>query len=401
MDEWASTLTKSDGLVIGEIGSVLFALGLAAFFASRIKFSVVPIFLIAGLFFGNGGFSSLNLSDDFLNLGAQLGAILLLLLLGLEYSADELVKSVKERKSLGIVDILANFLPGILMGFILGWGWLGALVLGGITYVSSSGIASQFIKDLSMQQFLSTKRAVSVLVIEDLFLAIYLPIISGLVAAVGFVTGLITISLALTITGLALIFAAKGFHIPHAPIVLGDSATLLLTVFGAALIASGLATYIGFSGAVAAFLVGLLLTGDVAVVARVRLAPLRDLFAAIFFLFFGLSTKPEDIPPVFLPALLLALLGAASKYFTAWWATRDLLQQEPEARRRVAALLIPRGEFSIVIAGLALSLNFPDQLQALTTIYVILTTVIASLLIRLGATPVKISQVQETEEGLL
>ncbi|MBM3722421.1 MAG: cation:proton antiporter [Actinobacteria bacterium] len=376
----AAQLTQEDGLVLGEIGLVLIALGIAAFFASRLKFSAVPIFLCAGLFFGNGGIVELNLSDDFLNLGAQIGAILLLLLLGLEYSAGELVETVKARKSLGFVDVILNGAPGALFGFLMGWGLVGALVLGGITFVSSSGIAAQLIKDGSLTGLHSTKRAISVLVIEDLFLAVYLPILSAIIASVALVTGLISISIALLIAGGALLLAARGLHIPHAPNIMGDSATLLLTVFGAALLASGLATYIGFSGAVAAFLVGLILTGDVAIVARVRLAPLRDLFAAIFFLFFGLQTDPLDIPSVLIPALLLTVIGVGSKWLTAWWAMKD--EAEERGVMRVAAILIPRGEFSIVIAGLAASATFAKDLQSLTITYVILTTVIASLLIR-------------------
>lgn len=377
----AAALTPEDGLVLGEIGSVLIALGIAAFFASRFRFSAVPIFLCAGLFFGNGGIVELNLSDDFLNLGAQIGAILLLLLLGLEYSAGELVETVKERKSLGLVDVILNAAPGVLFGLVLGWGLVGALVLGGITYVSSSGIAAQLIKDGSLTGLTSTKRAISVLVIEDLFLAVYLPILSAIIASVALVTGLISISIALLIAGGALLFAARGLHIPHAPNIMGDSATLLLTVFGAALLASGLATYIGFSGAVAAFLVGLILTGDVAIVARVRLAPLRDLFAAIFFLFFGLQTDPRDIPEVLIPALLLTALSVATKWLTAWWAMKD--ETEGRGIMRVAAILIPRGEFSIVIAGLAATTTFAQELQSLTITYVILTTIVASLMIRL------------------
>lgn len=380
MFELAASLSKEDGLVLGELGSVLIGLGITALIATRIRLSVVPIFLLAGLFFGEGGIFALELSDEFLDLGAQWGAILLLLLLGLEYSAQELFDSVKARRSLGFIDILLNFLPGFAIGFLLGWGAPGALALGGITYVSSSGIASQFIKDSRLEGNESTKRAVSVLVIEDLVLAPYLPVLSAILASLGVLSGLISISIALVITGLALLIGARGFHIPHAPLIMGDSATLLLTVFGSALVASGVATYFGFSGAVAAFLVGLLLTGDVAIVARVRLAPLRDIFAAIFFLFFGLSTNPADIPGVLLPALLLTALGIASKFFTAWWAVKDL--DEKHAKWRAAALLIPRGEFSIVIAGLAATSAFAVELQALTLTYVILTTLVSSIIIR-------------------
>jgi len=380
MLEIFASISKEQGLIQGELGSVLVGLGIAAYIATRIRISVVPIFLIAGLFFGTGGLFELELSDSFLDLGAQWGAILLLLLLGLEYSAEELFDSVKKRKSPGIVDLLINFIPGAAFGFIFGWGLIGALTLGGITYVSSSGIASQLIKDSRLEGNESTKRAVSILIIEDLFLAPYLPVLSALLATLGAVTGFISVSIALVITGIALLIGAKGIHIPHAPLIMGDTATVLLTVFGSALVASGIATYYGFSGAVAAFLVGLLLTGDVAIVARVRLAPLRDLFSAIFFLFFGLSTDPADIPKVILPAILLAVIGIATKWLTAWWAVRDL--EEEDATWKAAALLIPRGEFSMVIAGLAVTSVFAVELQALTLTYVIITTLFASLLVR-------------------
>jgi len=378
--ELAASLSRQDGLVLAELGSVLIALGVAAYIAAKIRLSVVPIFLFAGLAFGEGGLVALELSDEFLDLGAQWGAILLLLLLGLEYSSKELFDSIKIRRSLGLIDLVFNFIPGALFAIVFGWGLLGALTLGGITYVSSSGIASQFIKDSRLESKNSTKRAVSVLVIEDLFLAPYLPVLSALLASLGILSGLISISVALIITGFVLLIGARGFQIPHGPHIFGDSATLLLTVFGSALLASGVATYFGFSGAVAAFLVGLLLTGDIAIVARIRLAPLRDLFSAIFFLFFGLSTNPSDIPNVLLPAILLTIVGVLSKLATAWWAVRDL--DEVGATWRAAALLIPRGEFSMVIAGLAATTVFAVELQALTLTYVILTTLISSLIIR-------------------
>jgi len=374
----ASVAPSIDGLVLAEIGAILIFLGLAALLATALRFSVVPIFLLSGLAFGEGGVVPLKLSDNFLTLGAQMGAILLLLLLGLEYSAAELIGGVKERKSLGIIDLVLNFLPGALLAIALGWGYVGAMALGGITYVSSSGIASQFIRDGQLQKMGSTKKAIGILVVEDLFLAPYLPILSAVISSIGVITGLMTISVALVITGAVLLFSARGGHIPHTRLMLDDSTTLLLTVFGSTLLAAGLATYIGFSGAVAAFLVGLLLTGDVAIVARVRLAPLRDLFAAIFFLFFGLRTDPAEIPPVLIISLLLAAVGIFTKYLTAKWAARN----SNDSVMAIAALLIPRGEFSIVIAGLTSTLAFNDRLQAITITYVLATTIFGSILIR-------------------
>lgn len=367
-----------DSLVLAEIGAVLIFLGLAALLATALRFSVVPIFLLTGLAFGEGGLVPLKLSDNFLTLGAQMGAILLLLLLGLEYSATELIDGIKQNKSLGIVDLVLNFLPGVLVGIVLGWGYVGAMALGGITYVSSSGIASQFIRDGKLQKAGSTKKAIGILVVEDLFLAPYLPILSAVVSSIGVITGLVTISAALVLTGAVLLFSARGGHIRHIGLMLGDSSSLLLTVFGSTLLAAGLASYIGFSGVVAAFLVGLLLTGDVAIVARVRLAPLRDLFAAIFFLFFGLRTDPAQIPPVLIISLLLAAIGIFTKYLTAKWAARG----SNDSVMAIAALIIPRGEFSIVIAGLTSTLAFNNKLQAITITYVLATTIFGSILIR-------------------
>ncbi len=90
--EIAATSSESiDNLILLEIGGVLLLLGIVAFVATKIALSSVPLFLLIGLFFGTGGLVPLNLSGDFLNIGAQMGAILLLLLMGLEYSARELV----------------------------------------------------------------------------------------------------------------------------------------------------------------------------------------------------------------------------------------------------------------------------------------------------------------------
>ena len=106
---------------LAEIGALLVGLGVIAFIAALLKFSVVPLYLIVGLAVGQGGFGLVNLSSDFLAIGAQIGAILLLLLLGLEYSAPDLAKAFKDRKSAGIFDIAttlyqAHCLPLLLAG---------------------------------------------------------------------------------------------------------------------------------------------------------------------------------------------------------------------------------------------------------------------------------------------
>jgi monovalent cation:H+ antiporter-2, CPA2 family len=377
---YATTTTTTDSLLLAEIGVVLIFLGVIAYFAKKISISTVPFFLIAGLAFGTGGIADLELSTSFLNTGAQIGAVLLLLLLGLEYSAKELTDTLRIHWSAGLVDFAANALPGAIIGLLLGWGWVGAVVLSGLTYVSSSGIAAELISESGWNKSEMAKRTISILALEDLALAIYLPIISSVVIGVSIVTGLISISIAFIIIGLVILVSLRREGIFVGVLSNQSSISLLLTVFGAALVAAGVANLVGFSGAVAAFLVGLLLTGEVAEAARERLSSLRDFFAALFFLFFGLAIDPVTIISVIPIALVLAVVGIIGKLAVGYVIGKDM--QSRDTWKRIGAYLIPRGEFSIVIAALAVSTSFGEELKSITIAYVIITTLIASLILR-------------------
>jgi monovalent cation:H+ antiporter-2, CPA2 family len=367
-------------MTLAEIGALLLGLGVIAFVAAKIRFSVVPIYLLVGLVVGQGGFGLISLSQDFLDLGAQIGAILLLLLLGLEHSAPDLAKAFKERKSAGFFDVAVNFIPGAALALLFGWGPLAALALGGISYVSSSGITSELIRESGWRRSELSRRIVTILVFEDLALAPYLPLLTSLVLGLSAVAGLISVSIALIITGIILIISYRG-KAQWSRILNPDvPSALLLTVFGSALLAAGVADLAGFSGAVAAFLVGLLLTGEVANTVRGRLGSLRDLFAAIFFLFFGLSTNFSDLVEVFPAVAVLVVFGVAGKFAVGWWIAKDM--NDKSMWVRAGAFLTPRGEFSMVIAALAGPVVLSVSLQAITLSYVFLTAIIGSLVIR-------------------
>lgn len=376
----AVSTNSTDSVLLTEIGAALLVLGIVAFVANRLKFSVVPLYLLIGLAIGEGGLVPLSVSEEFMNTGSQIGAIMLLLLLGLEYSAYDLAKAFKVRKSAGLVDFVANSIPGFVLGLLLGWGLTGAFALAGITYVSSSGIAAQLIKEMGWRRSEVAKRATSVLVFEDLALAPYLPLLTSVVLGVGVWSGLLSVGLALAITGLVILISFKGSSKLVKILDPSEPGGLLLTVFGAALLAAGLADLVGFSGVVAAFLIGLLLTGEVAETARARLSPIRDIFAAIFFLFFGITTDPAHLPKVLPLAILLSVLGVAGKYLVGWWVTRDLTDRL--STWRATGFLIARGEFSMVIAALAAPIVLEVELQALTLAYVIITAFAASVVLR-------------------
>ncbi|MDJ0109003.1 cation:proton antiporter, partial [Rhodococcus erythropolis] len=161
-----------------------------------------------------------------------------------------------------------------------------------------------------------------------------------------------------------------------------DSETLLLKLLGAALLVAGISSAMQVSAAVGAFLLGIAISGSTAHNASRVLEPLRDLFAAMFFVVFGLNTDPSSIPPVLGWAAILAVVTAITKLITgAWAARRQGVARMGQAR--AGAALIARGEFSIIIAGLAVSAGAVDaELAALATAYVLLMAVIGPVAAR-------------------
>ena len=365
-----------------ELGAVFFGLGLLGRLAGRIGLSPIPLYLLGGLFFGTGGLVPLSGIEGFTGLAGEVGVVLLLLLLGLEYSAAELVTGMRRSWMAGILDIVLNAAPGVAVAFVLGWGPVGGLVLGGVTYISSSGIVAKVLSDLGRLGNRETPVVLSILVFEDLVMALYLPILTAVLVGVSLVGGLSAIGISVAVLAVVLLVALRYGRFVSALVDSPDREVFLLKVLGAALLVAGFASAMQVSAAVGAFLLGIAISGSTAENATRLLEPLRDLFAAVFFVVFGLNTDPASIPPVLGWAVILAAATAATKLATGWWAARRV-GIGPLGRARAGAALIARGEFSIVIAGLAVSYTTIDtRLAALTTTYVLLMAIIGPIAAR-------------------
>lgn len=248
--------------------------------------------------------------------------VLLLLMLGLEYTASDLVSNLRTQYPAGLVDAALNALPGAAMALLLGRGPIAAVVLAGITWISSSGVIAKVLGDLGRIGNRETPVILSILVLEDLPMAVYLPVVTALLAGTGLAAGSVTLAVALGVAGLVLLLAVRyGRHVSRF-VSSDDPEKLLLVVLGLTLLVAGVAQQLQVSKAVGAFLVGIALSGEVAEGAHNLLAPLRDLSAAVFFVFFGLHTDPASIPPVLLPALALAVVTTLTKIATGYWAAR-------------------------------------------------------------------------------
>ncbi len=244
--------------------------------------------------------------------------------------------------------------PGLAVALLLGWDLTAAVVLAGVTYVTSSGITAKVLADLDWIGNRETPVVLSLLVLEDLTMALYPPIVTALLAGVGLLGGSITVAVALTMVGGVLLVALRFGRAVEAFVTSPSEEVLLLKVLGLTLLVAGLAQRLQVSAAVGSFLVGITLSGPLAHTARELLSPLRDLFAAVFFVFFGLQTDPGALPPVAAAAIGLALVGAASKLATGWLAA-GRAGIGTAGRLRAGTALVPRGEFSIVIAALAVA----------------------------------------------
>jgi CPA2 family monovalent cation:H+ antiporter-2 len=221
----------------------------------------------------------------------------------------------------------------------------------------------------------------SLLVLGDLAMALYLPVLAVLLAG-GVTVGSALIAVGALLSVVVFLLVARRVEVGLSRLIFSTSdEALVLSIMGFALIVAGIAQVGSVSAAVGAFLAGIALSGPAAHAARNLLAPLRDLFAAIFFAFVGLSIDPGSLSPQAVPALVLGALTAGTKLLTGWWSTSGS-DMGRRGRLRVGAMLVARGEFSLAIAGLGVAGGLVRELRSLTVAYVFLLAVAGPVLTR-------------------
>jgi CPA2 family monovalent cation:H+ antiporter-2 len=372
-------------IIFIQLGSLLLALSLLSRFAVKIKQSAIPFYMTVGLLLGAGSIFPLTESREFLEIGSEIGVVILLLMIGLEYSPKELIQSLKQNKSTAILDALLNATPGFIAGWLMGWGLTGAFILAGVTWITSSGVTVRLLRELGRLTNRETPTIISVLVLEDLAMAFYLPVLSAVAVGASILEGATSVAIAIgLVTSILVISYFYGKTISKV-FSTNNIESLIIGVAGLGILVAGLATEVKVSSAVGAFLVGISLSGKVAAEAAIRLRPLRDFFGAIFFVYFGIQTNPADIPPSLIPAAALAAITIATKVLTGYLAARRNGIGIP-GRWRAGLALTPRGEFSIIIAGLAVSAGLNQDIVPFAATYMLMTVIAGPVLARLPDT---------------
>ena len=335
-------------------GAVLAALALAGLLFDRLRQSVIPAFILLGM-----AIRPLNVDAHLVEVLATLGVVLLLFFMGLEFSVGALLRDRRRIVRNGGIDLLVSFPVGFAGGWWIGEGWTGALLMGGAFYVSSSAIIAKSTIEMRRSANPETEVALGVLVFEDLFMALFLALLSGAVlsaepSAQAALWGMgKAVAFFAAVVGLAL----YGRRLLDRVFDLDSDDLFLLFAGGVVLLLSWGALAAGLSEAIGAFLAGVLLAETEHKERAERLfAPLQGLFAAVFFLGFGLSLDPASFAGVWPYALVLAVAGTALKIAAGMWIGR----RDGLPKRNALALgltLVPRGEFSILLAGIAVTAN--------------------------------------------
>ncbi|MGW0819201.1 cation:proton antiporter [Streptomyces viridiviolaceus] len=367
-----------------ELGLILTALSVLGAAARRLTLSPVPLYLLAGLALGEGGIAPVPAAGAFVETGAAIGVVLLLLTLGLQFSLAEFTGSLRRHLPSSVVDLVLNAVPGAVGGWLLGLDAIGILALAGATYVSSSGMVARLLADLRRLGNRETPAILSVLVMEDIAMAAYLPLLAVLAAGGPWWQAALGVLVAVGTVLAAFVASYRWGHHLGRLLSHPDDEQLMLRVLGLTLSVAALAELVHVSAAVGAFLVGLSLTGETAARARAVLGPLRDLFSAVFFLAIGLSVGPDDLVPLLPAAFALAAVTAATKLVTGRYAAaRDQVGRRGQLRAGTA--LMVRGEFSIVVIGLVGTVH--GDLAPLVTAYVFILAVAGPFLTRLAGAP--------------
>lgn len=353
------------------LGGAFLASAVLARGGRRIGLPTIPLFMAAGVIFGPNtpGIALIDHPEE-VELLAALGLVLLLFHLGLEFSLDDLASGGRTLVIAGSTYLALNLGGGLAFGFALGWGWREALVIAGAVGISSSAIVTKLLVELRRLANPETRLILGIVVVEDLFLALYLAILQPVLSGSSGLRAVRDVLVAFLFVAAVIVIARKGGRFVGRLIASPDDELLTIAFLGVAILTAGVAAELGVSDAIGAFLAGTVVAGTV-VASRVErlVLPLRDAFAAVFFFAFGLSLDPSDaagVVPIVIAAVLLSLvLNTIAGVIAA-----RLSGEGPDAAARISLTVLARGEFSLIIASLAAAAGLDVRITPFVGLYV-------------------------------
>lgn len=372
-------------LNLQDLAIIMVALAAGSVAAGRMKLSAIPLFIIVGVLLGPltpFGATPLQHTRG-IEIIAELGVILLLFFLGLEFSLERLKQARRLVVVGGLIDLAISATLGVGIGLLLFGPGMEVALFTGIFAISSSGIVTQALFDLHRLADDETDLTLGILVFEDIAVAIFLAI-AGTITLGGDVSpARVTLTAVMALAFITFTLVASHFAgriiSPLAARLTREQ--LFLCAVATAVGGAYTAELASLSEAVGALLAGVLLSGaDVRDTIEHHLMGLRDFAAAIFFFAFGLSVELGAVGAVWQWMLLAVPAAIVGKIAVGYIAGR-VTGFRPRASLNVGAALVARGEFSIIVAqmaaaGAAINAGFRADITAFAGMFVLSTAIV-------------------------
>jgi CPA2 family monovalent cation:H+ antiporter-2 len=374
--------------LIFEVGTALILVALAAILANKLNFSIIPFLIVLGMIVGPHaptlGIIDLKFieSTPFIEFLGRIGVLFLLFYLGLEFSIGKLIRSGKSIVTGGSIYILINFTLGLLFAFVMGFPLKEILIIAGIITISSSAIVAKVLVDLRRTGNAETELILGIIMFEDIFLAVYLSVISGLI--LGDSTSLIgSVTSVLIAFGYMLLFfiiARKATPFLNKILNIASNEIFIIVIFASLFFIAGFSETIHVAEAIGALLLGLVFSEtDQGERIEHLVVPFRDFFGAIFFFSFGLSIDPLTLGGAVWLALGAVAITIIGNFVAGMIAGRKAGLSH-KASSNIGLTIVSRGEFSIIMANLGLAGGLMTILQPFSALYVLILAILGPIL---------------------
>ncbi|MBQ7854335.1 MAG: cation:proton antiporter [Muribaculaceae bacterium] len=352
-------------LILGAIVTILF---------KWIKQPVVLGYIVAG-FLASPHFEylpSVNTEEN-IEFWAQIGIVVLLFSLGLEFSFKKLMNVGGSAVVTALIIVIGMMSGGFAIGHLLGFSHINSLFLGGMLSMSSTTIIIKAFTDMNLRAKKFASMVFAVLIVEDLFAVLMMVILSSIAVNNSVEGGEMLYSVGKLAFFLIIWFLVGVFMLPslfNATRRFLNSETLLVVAMGLCLGMAVFSVYCGFSLALGAFVMGSILAGT-SYAERIEhvVTPVKDLFGAVFFISVGMMVQPQVIFDYWSPILILSatvIIGMIIFGTFGMLVTGQTLKVAMQSGFSLTQI----GEFAFIIASLGMSLGVLDN-----TIYPIVVAV--------------------------
>ncbi len=347
--------------LIEDLGLILIAGALTTLLFRRIKQPLVLGYIIAGFLVGPYFHITPTVADrENIETFAEIGVIILLFSLGLEFSFKKLIRVGGAASITALVEIIFITISGYFLGKMLGWTTMDSLFLGGMLASSSTTIILRAFDELGVKTKQFARIVFGVLIVEDIVVILLMVLLSTLSVTRQFEGNEMLFTVLKLLFFLAIWFIAGIFLLPtflRKAKKLMDEETLLVLSLGLCLGMVVLATQVGFSAELGAFVMGSIIAETTAAEKVEHVVkPVKDLFGAVFFVSVGMMIDPNAMVQYAVPIMWVTLLTIFGKLFSTTLGA--LLSGQPLKQSvQVGMSMAQIGEFAFIVATLGLSLG--------------------------------------------